>query len=91
MESLLFVCEPDENGVYSIGERYLNFKKYIDPSATIKNTILCPVCTAYQRRPYNGVCVVCGFDILRSNTNDFKKFSEENKEKIKDLQKNYGR
>ena len=91
MDQLIFVCKPDKNGVYRIGERYINLKNYIDPTAIPPHTIECPVCKAYQCKPYNGICVVCGFDILRSNTQDFKKFSEENKEKIKILIDTYGR
>lgn len=90
MEELIFVCKPDKNGVYRIGERYINLIKYIEPSPLPEITIECPACEAYQIKPYDGICVVCGFDMFRSNTKDFKKFIEENKEKIANLQKNYG-
>ncbi|MEE0945777.1 MAG: hypothetical protein U0M42_02970 [Acutalibacteraceae bacterium] len=33
MDEIIFVCKPDENGVYNIGSRYFNVEVYKSPFA----------------------------------------------------------
>lgn len=91
MSEIILICEPDENGVYRIGDRYVNVKVYKQVKALTDYARECPACSAYQKASKDGKCVVCGYDIARLDIKDFVTFKEKNKEKIEDLKKNYGR
>ncbi len=91
MNEIIIICRPDENGVYSIGDRYVNATVYKEVKSLSGNVTDCPVCKAYQKASIDGKCVVCGYDIERLDIMDFLTFKEKNKKKIEDLQKNYGR
>lgn len=93
MARSVFICNCDDNGVYKIGDRYVNLKEYKDPFGFYRETFTCPACQAVQDSNC-GVCVLCGYDsrfISYNDTEAFAKFIEENKEKIEDIKKNYGR
>ncbi len=87
----VFVCLPDRNGVYEIDGRYVNVKSFNDPDRREFDRMYCRVCSALQEKPYDGRCVVCGYDMFRSSAEDRERFIEENSERIEDLKKNYGR
>ncbi len=91
MESLVFICHPDKNGVYSIGDRYINLVQYKNPLSRFDNTIICPICDAYQIKSYEYVCGVCGYKYSFYSEENAEEFIKQNKEKIEELKKNYGR
>ncbi|MEE0947000.1 MAG: hypothetical protein U0M42_09295 [Acutalibacteraceae bacterium] len=90
MDKLIIICEPDEKGVYSIENRYLNTKKYTYKSASTDAITDCPACGAYQKKTKNGKCVVCGCEIERLDIKEFLIFMEKNKQKIDYLKRTYG-
>ena len=90
MSRYVFICEPDKNGVYSIGDRYVNLKQYSDFREREFDNFRCPACEAYQVNNYYR-CVLCGYDGRFISYEDLPKFKEENKEKIENIKKNYGR
>ncbi len=86
----IFVNTPDKNGVYKIGERFINLIQYKKPNELEFATFLCPACSAHQVNNFYK-CVLCGFDAKTTRSKDIPAFIEENKEKIKEIKENYGR
>ncbi len=89
MKAYIYVCEPDENGVYRIGDKFMKLTHYVDPFNPIDDSLICCICGAHQLKPRNGMCAVCGYDIFHCKSSESKKYKEENKENILKRKEDY--